>query len=167
MHQFSAALIGEFRIGLSRQTTSLTQEDYGQDLSQEFGIPGVNRSPQTSGLSSLLVSGLFSVGDSLLTPLKLAATDWTMSGKITWVKGRQVLRTGFEYQNEMGSAGYLVYGRGYYTFLNLSTSTAVGAPRRIRICQFPDGRTVPGVARPFTAGHGRLAFLTLLILCAV
>jgi hypothetical protein len=127
-YTFSPALINELRLGLNRQTTALTQEDYGQNLSTLFGIPGVNVSPQTSGLSNLDVAGLFDIGDSLLTPLQLATTDWNLADKITWVKGRHVIRLGFDYQHEMGSTGYLVYGRGNYTFLNLSTSSLVGKP---------------------------------------
>jgi hypothetical protein len=109
-------------------TTSLVQEDYGQNLATKFGIPGVNQSLETSGLSSLNVNGLFSVGGSILTPLRLATTAWTFNHKLTWSKGRHLVRFGFDYQHEMGSSGYLVYGRGYYTFLNLTTSTAVGTP---------------------------------------
>ncbi len=127
-YSISPALINELRIGLNRQTTALTQEDHGQNLSTQFGIPGINMSPQTSGLSNLNVAGLFDVGDSLLTPLRLATTDWNFTDKITWVKGRHVIRLGFDYQHEMGSTGYLVYGRGNYTFLNLSTSSLVGKP---------------------------------------
>ncbi len=122
------SLLNEVRIGLNRQTTALTQEDYGQNLSQQFGIPGINLSPQTSGLSNLDVAGLFDIGDSLLTPLEIATTDWNLTDKITWVKGRHVIRLGVDYQHEMGSAGYLVYGRGSYTFLNLSTSSLIGTP---------------------------------------
>lgn len=36
----SPTLMNESRIGLNRQTTRLTQEDYGQNLSTQFGIPG-------------------------------------------------------------------------------------------------------------------------------
>ncbi len=127
-YQLSPTLINEMRIGLNRQTTALTQEDYGQNLSQQFGIPGVNLSPQRSGLSLISVSGLFNVGDSILTPLRIATTDWNFSEKQMWIKGRHTLRYGFDYQHEMGSTGYLVFGRGDYTFLNLSTSTLVGPP---------------------------------------
>ncbi|HUO29608.1 MAG TPA: carboxypeptidase regulatory-like domain-containing protein [Bryobacteraceae bacterium] len=124
----SPTLLNELRLGVNRQTTVLTQEDYGQNLSQKFGIPGVNVSPQTSGLSSMVVAGLFNIGGSLLTPLSLATTQWNFTDKITWVKGRHVIRLGFDYQHEMGSTGYLVYGRGEYTFLNLTTSSLVGTP---------------------------------------
>ncbi len=44
-YTISPTLLNEVRIGLNRQTTALTQEDYGQNLSQQFGIPGVNLSP--------------------------------------------------------------------------------------------------------------------------
>jgi len=128
VYQFRPTLINEIRIGLNRQTTSLTQQDYGQNLAAQFGIPGVNASPQTSGLSTMYVAGLFSVGDSLLTPLQLATTDWNLSEKVTWIKSRHVVRFGFDSQYGMGSTGYLVYGRGYYTFLNLTTSSLAGPP---------------------------------------
>ena len=128
VYQFTPALINEIRIGLNRQTTNLTQEDYGQNLSQQLGIPGVNQSPQTSGLSTLTVSGLFSLGGSVLTPLRVATTDWNFSDRVVWMKGRHTIRFGFDSQYELGSTGYLVFGRGNYTFLNLSTSTLVGPP---------------------------------------
>jgi hypothetical protein len=75
-----------------------------------------------------VVAGLFNIGGSLLTPLQLATTDWSFTDKIIWVRGRHVIRLGFDFQYEMGSAGYLVYGRGNYTFLNLTTSSAIGTP---------------------------------------
>jgi hypothetical protein len=128
IYQLKPTLINEVRIGLNRQASTLTQEDYGQNLSQQFGIPGVNQNLQTSGLSSMVIAGLFNVGGSILTPLKVAATDWNFSEKLTWVKGRHTLRVGFDDQYEVGSTGYLVFGRGYYTFLNLTTSTLVGTP---------------------------------------
>ncbi len=128
IYQLRPTLINEIRIGLNRQASNLTQEDYGQNLSQQFGIPGVNQNLQTSGLSSMVISGLFNVGGSILTPLKVAATDWNFSDKLTWIKGRHTLKFGFDDQYEIGSTGYLVYGRGYYTFLNLTTSTLVGKP---------------------------------------
>lgn len=126
--QITPLLINEFRAGLNRQTTALTQEDYGENLAAQFEIPGVNLSPQTSGLSTMVINGLFNLGGSLLTPLQLASTQEVFSDKISIVKGRHILRVGFDYQHEMGSTGYLVYGRGMYTFLNLSTSTLVGTP---------------------------------------
>jgi hypothetical protein len=149
---FNATLTNEVRAGLNRQTTSLTQEDYGQNLSSQFGIPGVNVSPQTTGLSSMVVAGLFNIGGSLLTPLRLATTAGNFTDKITWVTGRHIIRLGIDYQHELGSTGYLVYGRGEYTFLNLSTSSAVGpaggnafasfllgAPYQILRDEFPPG----------------------------
>lgn len=126
-YQFTPSLINEVRIGLNRQTLSLTQQDYGQNLSSQLGIPGANVSAQTSGLSGLVLSGLFTAGDSVLTPLTLNVTDWSFSEKLIWTKGRHSFRFGFDGGYDSGSTGYLVYGRGYYVFLNLSTSTLVGS----------------------------------------
>jgi outer membrane receptor protein involved in Fe transport len=150
--QISPTMMNELSAGLNRQTTALKQEDYGKNLSEQSGIPGVNLSPQTSGLSSIVVNGLFNLGGSLLTPLQLASTHENIADKITWIKGRHTLRLGFNYQHELGSTGYLVYGRGLYTFLNLSTSSLVakpggnayasflvGAPFQILRDEFPPG----------------------------
>lgn len=164
-YQFAPSLINEVRIGLNRQTLSLTQQDYGQNLASQFGIPGANVSPQTSGLPGLVVAGLFTAGDSVLTPLTLNVTDWTLSEKLIWLKGRHSLRFGFEGGYDSGSTGYLVYGRGYYTFLNLSTSTLsnptagnayasflLGAPFDILHDQFP-----PGLVNLITPRYGFFA----------
>ncbi|MEI9814278.1 MAG: TonB-dependent receptor [Acidobacteriota bacterium] len=125
-YQFGPSLMNEVRLGLNRQTSAILQGDYGRNLADEFGIPGVNRSPETSGLSTINVSGLFGVGGSILTPLRLASTNWNFSDKMTWLVGKHTVRFGLDYQWEMGSTGYLVFGRGMYTFLNLTTSTAQG-----------------------------------------
>jgi hypothetical protein len=128
VYLLTPSLIQEIRVGMNRQTTALRQEDFGRNLSEEFGIPGVNRDEETSGLATINVSGVFTAGASILTPLRLAATNWTLSDKLTWIRGRHTLRFGLASAHEMGSSGYRVFGRGFYTFLNLTTGTAVGPP---------------------------------------
>ena len=105
-------LLNEIRIGLNRQTTSLTQEDYGQNLSQQFGIPGVNVSPQTSGFRIWMWPDFSTSATACLLRFNWTPRSWNFSEKATWVKGRHVMRLGFDYQYGMGSTGYLVYGRG-------------------------------------------------------
>lgn len=151
-YQLGANLINDIRIGANRQTTQLQQEGFGENLSEQFGIPGVNRSAETSGLSSINVAGQFVLGGSILTPLRLAATNWNFSEKLIWVRGRHVLRTGFDYQHDIGSTGYLVFGRGYYTFLNLTTSTAVGTPGGDAFASFLTGAPFQVLRDDFPAG---------------
>jgi hypothetical protein len=156
IYQFSPSLFHELRIGINRQTTALTQEDYGQNLSAQFGIPGINTSPQTSGLANLSVVGLFDVGDSLLTPLKMATTDENLTEKITWARGRHVFRAGIDYQRGLGSTGYLVYGRGFYTFLNLTTSTLTGTPGGNAYASFLTGAPYQVLQDQFSPGMAGL-----------
>jgi hypothetical protein len=82
------AWINDVRIGVNRGATSLTQADYGQNLAEQLGIPGVNRDRATSG-PSLAIAGLFNLGGSLW-PLQLASTTW--GGEKTLAKGRHALR---------------------------------------------------------------------------
>ncbi|HVW10065.1 MAG TPA: carboxypeptidase regulatory-like domain-containing protein [Bryobacteraceae bacterium] len=152
IYQFSPSFFNELRMGIDRQTTLLTQEDYGQNLSARFGIPGINTSPQTSGLANLSIAGLFDVGDSLLTPLSLATTDENVSEKITWARGHHVFRAGVDYQRGLGSTGYLVYGRGFYTFLNLTTSSLVGTPGGNAYASFLTGAPYQVLRDQFTPG---------------
>jgi len=155
-------LIQELRIGLNRAASTVRQADYGRNLSAQFLIPGINQSDDTSGLSSIAVAGLFNVGGSLLTPLRLASTAWSASEKLSWAKGRHVLQFGFDYQTEMGSTGYLAYGRGFFTFLNLSTSSAAGPPGGNAFASFLVGvpyqvlrdRLAPGLVGLISGRHG-------------
>ena len=66
----------------------------------------------------------------------------------------------------MGSTGYLVYGRGLYTFLNLSTSSAVGTAGGNAFASFLYRRAVSGSARRVSARPGRPDFRPLWVLCA-
>ncbi len=150
--QIGPSMTNEVRIGLNRETTSLQQADYGQNLAERFGIPGVNLSPQTSGLPAIAVTGLFNIGGSLLTPLYLASTAWNASEKFVWVKGRNILRFGVDYQHELGSTGYLVYGRGYDIYLSLTTSSAVGTPGGNAFASFLTGAPYLALRDEFPAG---------------
>ncbi len=138
---------------MNRQTTSLTQQDYGQNLASQFGIPGVNQSPQTSGLPNLRVTGLFDLGGSLLTPLRLDVTDWNFSEKAdvdqrppfpaisastasmswgapaTWYTGAAITRSSTSQPAPLiGPAG----GNAFASFL-------LGAPYQILRDEFPPG----------------------------
>jgi hypothetical protein len=154
--QLKTSILHEFRLGLNRQTTALLPEDYGRNLAAEFGIPGVNRDAETSGLPTLVVSGVFNAGASILTPLRIAATNWTCSEKLTWIRGRHTVRTGLEGGYEMGSSGYRVFGRGYYTFLNLTTSTAAGAPGGDAFASFLLGAPFQVLRDEFPPGQAAL-----------
>jgi len=78
IYQLTPTLINEFRIGVNarplRYAAGLRTEPVGT-----IRIPGVNRSPETSGLANINVAGLFGVGGSILTPLQVASTDVNFS----------------------------------------------------------------------------------------
>jgi hypothetical protein len=56
-HIFSPSLISQTRIGLNRYRNEANNSDYGTDSSTKFGIPGVNVSAFTSGMTGLTGSG--------------------------------------------------------------------------------------------------------------
>ncbi|MCI0621310.1 MAG: TonB-dependent receptor, partial [Acidobacteria bacterium] len=136
-------LISEFRFGLIRSFGELTQENVGKNLSEQFGIPGVNRDRDTSGLSSIDISGLFSLGDSILTPLRTAITSPSYSYKLRWTFGRQTISTGFDFAKENANVYFLLFPRGFYIFEPLMTGSLAdlvsGNPHGSALASFMTG----------------------------
>ncbi len=137
-------LINDFRFGLLRNFGELTQENVGKNLSEQFGIPGVNRDRDTSGLAWLSISGLFNLGDSILTPLRVAGVNPSFSDRIRWTFGRQTISTGFDYAKENANVYFLLFPRGFYIFEPLMTGSVadlvtVGNPHGSALASFVAG----------------------------
>ena len=63
-YQFTSALINEIRVGLNRQSTTLQQEDYGQNISSQLGIPGCEPQPADIGAGRIGGYRMFTAGEA-------------------------------------------------------------------------------------------------------
>ena len=95
-HIFSPSLISQTRIGLNRYRNEANNSDYGTDSSTKFGIPGVNVSAFTSGITGLTGSGFSDpiIGYSASLPWVRAETDIDVVSNWTKIVGNHTFEFG-------------------------------------------------------------------------
>ncbi|HWF48918.1 MAG TPA: carboxypeptidase regulatory-like domain-containing protein, partial [Bryobacteraceae bacterium] len=95
-HVFSPTLISEARIGLNRYRNVSNNSDYGTNSSTAIGIPGVNVSPFTSGMTTLNSTGFSGplVGYSASMPWVRAETDIDVVDNWTKTMGNHTFKFG-------------------------------------------------------------------------
>ena len=95
-HIFSPTLISQSRIGLNRYRNEAQNSDYGSTSSTKFGIPGVNVSAFTSGITGLTGSGFSDpiIGYSASLPWVRAETDIDLVSNWTKIVGNHTFEFG-------------------------------------------------------------------------
>lgn len=97
-HIFSPTLITETRIGLNRYRNEATGSDYGTASSTAFGIPGVNLSDFTSGMTAFTSIGFNgsnpTIGYSASVPWIRAETDFDIVNNWTKTVGNHTFKFG-------------------------------------------------------------------------
>jgi hypothetical protein len=91
---FNPSLIGEFRAGYLGVNIASYGLNYGNNVSQALGIPGVNVDELTSGFIPITLTGYAGVGDATFLPLIQVDHTWQASGSVTKVTGAHSIKTG-------------------------------------------------------------------------
>ncbi|MBV8070125.1 MAG: TonB-dependent receptor [Acidobacteriaceae bacterium] len=97
---FSPSLISEFRIGVAYYNNIATPSDYGQNQSEQLGIPGINLNQITSGLVGINIgsSGQFYstplLGYSASLPWTRAETNIDFANTWTKILGNHTIKWG-------------------------------------------------------------------------
>jgi len=97
-HVFSPAFLTELRVGVDHYTNDAYPSDYGSSASAQLGIPGVNVSPFTSGMTTIGVADYSSpfVGYSPYEPWTQAQTNIDVVNNWTRLAGNHTIKLGFE-----------------------------------------------------------------------
>ena len=97
-HVFSPRLLTNVRVGVNHYRNTAQQTDYGTNASDAIGIPGVNVSAFTSGLSSINIPGYSSplVGYSASIPWDRGESNIDAANNWTDILGNHSLKFGFE-----------------------------------------------------------------------
>jgi hypothetical protein len=120
----SPAMVNEFRAAATRLDIRALQLNYGQNLADQVGIPGVNsgNDASSSGLPFINLNGFPSLGDSGFRPAIIAMNNYQFNDIVSWTKGKHSLRFGGEVirrqRNKLQSSalhGILNYGPIYTT----------------------------------------------------
>jgi hypothetical protein len=99
-HVFSPRLVTDVRVGVNHYRNTARQTDYGSDASTAIGIPGVNVSAFTSGLSSINIPGYASplVGYSASIPWDRGESNIDAANNWDYILGNHSLKSGFEFR---------------------------------------------------------------------
>jgi carboxypeptidase family protein len=127
-HTISSNLLNEFRFGWTSIKFFMTPIDYGQNLAQKVGIPGVNLNEVTSAMSQITFNngGMRNIGSNGNQPLITNQNDFALFDNVTLVKGRHTLKAGGIWTHrsrEILNADLIV---GQFRFNQNQTSSCAG-----------------------------------------
>lgn len=135
-HIFSPSFLVETRFGLLRYRNDARNLGYGTDTSQQVGIPGINTSAFTGGLTSIDVGGYDSpmLGFPTWLPWLYAETHFNVVNNWTKVVGGHTIKWGVDARryrdDEYGGCQFGVRGSFYFTAgptaLNGNPNTSFG-----------------------------------------
>jgi hypothetical protein len=96
IHTFGPNVLNEFRVGYSRIEFLMTPIDYGLNLAEQMGIPGVNLNQVTSAMTQLLFEqgGARNLGSNGNQPLITNLGNLQVFDNVTWIKGRHTWKFG-------------------------------------------------------------------------
>jgi Carboxypeptidase regulatory-like domain len=128
---FSATLVLEARVGLSRYSNVATNLDTGTNASEAIGIKGANLDNWTSGLSTMSVSGYADplVGYSASLPWNRAETNFDYVANFTKILSNHTIKFGVDLRRgreELLQTQDAGGPRGEFQFRDNVTSTSGG-----------------------------------------
>ena len=126
-HTFSPTLILEQRLGYSRFANHVLPPNYGNNVMNGLGIAGINVDADSSGFSTISVSGFRSLGDSGSIPIIDYNNIYQYAAAMTKSAGNHTIKFGANIidrrmmQFQSGSA------KGSFSFNSNATSNGAGS----------------------------------------
>ena len=127
IHTFSPTLILQQRLGYSRFANHVLPPNYGNNVMTQLGVPGINIDPDSSGMSTIGISGFQTLGDSGSIPIIDFNNTYQYAADMINSRGSHTLKWGTNIihrrmmQFQSGSA------KGSFNFDANPTSNGAGA----------------------------------------
>ena len=93
-HIFTPNLIAQAKFGVTRFINNYSTLNEGTNVSQNLGIPNINVSSTTTGLSAIYPLGYASLGDSTYLPDDQVTNNIQEAGSISYTRGRHTFKAG-------------------------------------------------------------------------
>ena len=125
-HTFSPNFINEFRFGWNSIKFFMTPLDYGTNMAEQMGIPGINLNESTSAMTQLNFQNIRNLGANSNQPLITNQNDFQVFDSVTWIKNRHTFKLGGSItwrSREILNADTIV---GNFSFNNNMTSNCAG-----------------------------------------
>jgi hypothetical protein len=129
-HTFSGNWLNEFRFGWSQVKFFMTPVNYGMNLANQVGLPGINLNEATSGFTQMNFQqgGMRNLGSNSNQPLITNQNDFQVFNNVTRVTGRHTVKFGGSVtwrSREILNADTIV---GNFAFSQEQTSNCGGRP---------------------------------------
>ena len=119
---FSAALINEARLGVSRTANREIADRQGRDYAAEWGLQGSTSSPEMVGFPRFTVTNNAALGNAANGPVIFHVTNYQLGNTLTWVKGKHLMKFGGDLLRTQFFQPYYNNNRGTYAFNGFWTS---------------------------------------------
>jgi hypothetical protein len=98
-HTFGTNVLNDLRFAFIRYGVHSTPVDFGQNISDQVGIPNANRgNEETSGLATINISNYSNLGNSGWIPELSADNTYQIADSLSWVKGKHTIKLGVDYR---------------------------------------------------------------------
>ncbi len=122
---FTPALINEVRVAFDRVSLGVRQQDSGQNVNAEVGLPELSTNPRDFGLSSISVTGFSPLGDESNNPQHGTTNVYQLTDNLTYVHGRHLAKFGFDLRILQQNAFRDIESRGFIDFSGLLIGNAL------------------------------------------
>jgi Carboxypeptidase regulatory-like domain len=119
----SPTMVNELRIGFTRKGQHILNTSNGEDLSNQFGLPGFNLGTYyTAGLANITGAGIGTIGSSPYSPDHIFDNVFDYSDNVTMTRGRQTLKAGVLFVRRQDNHFEANYPAGDISFAAATTS---------------------------------------------
>jgi Carboxypeptidase regulatory-like domain len=127
VHTFSSNLVFEGKAGFSRLAISTLPLNFGKSVSEQYGIPGVNIDPDSSGLTLINIAGLNNLGGGTSLPLYTIDNVFQYMGNLSYTPGKHTLQAGVSFSRRQLTPFQSPNSRGTFSFDGNFTNDPSGA----------------------------------------
>src|SRR5207253_2653718 len=110
----------ELRLGFDRISAGAFPQNTGRNINSEVGLPTISSNPRDFGLSQITVTGFSQLGDESHNPQHSATSIYQAIDTVTWVRGRHLIKAGFDLRWIRQNAFRDELSRGFLSFLGVT-----------------------------------------------
>jgi Carboxypeptidase regulatory-like domain/TonB dependent receptor len=150
-HTFGTNVLNDLRFSFIRYAVNSTPDDFGQNISDQVGIPNANRgNEETSGLANIGVNAYSDLGNSYWIPELSADNTYQVADSVSWIRGKHTFKLGVDYRRYQRNfyQSQAAFGQfnfnGQFTTANTSVGGQYGLPDLL--LGVPDYREQDGLA---------------------
>lgn len=125
-HLFSPTLINEARFGINRLRGGIFQENIGNDIGGDLGIPGLPRNERDFGFPSVNVIGFDQLGEATNLPQDRRDNTFQMIDSLSLLRGKHSIKIGADIRRFQLNFFLDAVARGVFVFAPVFTGSPLG-----------------------------------------